>query len=244
MVVTAAYIWFRSPRKGRVSLIILVGAIVAAIVASSIDGSTRGDDTNSNFWVEMSTMFQAGGTRADREVLWGAARKVFQNHPILGAGPSNFGVAAANELHVGDVGGNYADNPKVLYSRALHNIYYQTLSEQGIVGFAILLALIAQFWIRNRALTRRAAAAQWRALGGEHDLGAIARGLECGLVTFLACGWFYNMFLVSGFWGLIIANTVLYRMTRRRGNRAPPLTAGSSMIVRSDAKRYAFTPAV
>jgi O-antigen ligase len=217
---------------------------MVAIVASSIDGSTRGDDTNSNFWVEMSTMFEEGGTRADREVLWGAATKVFQLHPVLGAGPGNFGVAAASELHVGDVGGNYADNPKTLYSRALHNIYYQTLSEQGVVGFAIFLAVLAQFWIRNRALTRRAAAAQWRALGGDHDIGAIARGLECGLVTFLACGWFYNMFLVSGFWGIIIANTVLYRITRRRGNGAPPLSAGSTMIARGDANSYAFARSV
>ena len=238
VVATLGYIWLRSPRKGRTLGAILVGLIVAAIVASNIDGSTRGNDTESSFWQEMSTIFDHGGTRQDREILWSAALKIFRQHPVLGAGQLNFGVVAAETLQPEDLAGDYANNPKQLYSRALHNIYYQILSELGIVGVLIFASILIQFWRRNRALLRPEAASRWRAMGGVEDLTALARGLECGMVAYLCCGYFYNMLTVNNFYAFLIANTTLYSIVYGDRSRMPvparrqPLAPVRSAVVR------------
>ncbi len=52
----------------------------------------------------------------------------------------------------GTVGGAYNANPKTLWGRALHNTYYQILSEFGTVGAGLFFWLVWDFFQRNRKL--------------------------------------------------------------------------------------------
>lgn len=214
LIVAVGYIWLRSPRKGRMTAMLAAGLLIVTIGASLINGKTRGSDSRSSFWSEMSTMFDdsEGSTGDDRKVLWRAAVKVWEFHPILGVGINQFGSAAANLLKVGDVGGYYAENPATLWGRALHSLYFQILSEFGTVGIIVFIVMLVQFWRRCRALFKPAAAERWRQLGGSGDLRTLALGLESGMVGFLASGAFFNQLFTFWFYALIITCTLLYHL--------------------------------
>jgi O-antigen ligase len=184
------------------------------IAASVINGKTRGTDTRSSFWSEMSTMFDdsEGSTGDDRKVLWTAATKVWTHHPVFGAGINQFGPAAANLFQVGDVGGYYAENPATLWGRALHSVYFQILSEFGSVGIIVFVMMLVQFWRRCNALFTPAAAERWRRLGGPGDLRSLALGLESGMVGFLTSGAFFNQLFTFWFYALVITCTLIYYM--------------------------------
>jgi len=216
LVVAMCYIWLRSPRKGRTFGMIAVLVAVGAIVASKVKGTTHGADSSDDFWTEMSTMFETkeGSTGADRLVLAAAARRVFLQHPIFGAGAENFGSAAATELRLGDVGGAYAADLKSLWGRQLHNIYFQLLSEYGIVGVSLFLQLIYVFWKTSESLRRPEALASWRAKGGRLNIGYLALGLQCGMIGFLSTGYFYNTLFTPQLYSLLFANLLLNAIAR------------------------------
>ena len=218
LVVTIGYIWMRSPRKGRATAMVFAGALLVAIAASMIDGTTRGDDTRSNFWDEMSTMFDqsAGSTGDDRENLWHAAVIVFKTHPVFGVGANNFGPVASTLIEPGEFKGSaFDDNPATLYGRALHSNYFQLLSEFGLVGVIIYLSLIVQFWLRSSYLVRYARSLDLSE-AGISDPRSIALGLESGMVAYLVSGVFFNQLFTSWFFCLFIANALLYAMAKRR----------------------------
>ena len=232
-VATVVYIWFRSPNKGRSFGLVAAAVLIVAVAGSLINGKTRGDDTRSNFFAEMSSSFDKNDPTAnDRKVLWQAARKVFAAHPVIGVGADQFGYAAASMFKVGDVGGAYADNPNTLVGRALHNNYYQILAEYGLVGAGIYLFMIAQFFRITRALTRAEAAAAWRAYGGVDDIGKIALGIESSMVAFLLTGYFYNQLFLSWFFSLVSVAILLRSLVATR--EAPPIVS---------RRRQAFIPA-
>jgi len=217
LVVTIAYIWMRSPKKGRATALVLAGFLLVVIAASVIDGTTRGDDTRSNFWEEMGTMFDdsEGSTGDDRKQLWEAAIKVWEAHPVLGVGAANFGPAAVTIISHGDLKGSiYDDNPLTLYGRALHSNYFQLLSEFGIAGVCLYVYMIYEFFRRSRHICRRARYIDLTP-AQLHDPRSLALGLESGLVAYLVTGVFFNQLYQSWFFGLIIANALLYKMARR-----------------------------
>ena len=232
-----AFVWIRSPRKGIMTLGIVGAVLVVTIAAGTVFLDVdRGTDTQRNFWHEMGTIARDvnQGTGQDRRVLWSLAGRVFWERPLVGVGWSNFGAYAATNLRIGEEGGNYADNPNTLYGRALHSIYFQVLSESGLVGVALWLWLLVDFWRRNVALGRTSRREQWAAAtGGSLDLRHLAAGLEAGMVAFLATGVFYDQLFEPWVYGLVTLNFLLYyltngsprplstRISRRPSPRAP-----------------------
>ena len=71
--------------------------------------------------------------------------KIFRNYPILGVGNKNFRLECSKEKYL---------NEKIKYTQARcsthpHQIYFELLSEHGLVGFIIILFIIAKFIIKN-----------------------------------------------------------------------------------------------
>lgn len=228
LIVTVGYIWMRSPRKARATALVAAGALLVVIAASLINGTTRGDDTRASFWAEMGTMFDqsSGSTGDDREHLWAAAVMVFKTHPVLGVGANNFGPVAVTIIAPGQFpGAVFDDNPASLYGRALHSNYFQLLSEFGIVGIGIYLALVLQFWWRSHYLVRNSGSLDLTA-AGISDVRSMALGLESGMVAYLVSGVFFNQLFTSWFFCLFIANALLYSMAKAgpTSRRVPVLT--------------------
>ena len=153
-------VFLRSNRKG-MTLLAGLAAVVLIIAAAEIIHPGM-------FWLEMQSAFSEGteeGTGEDRWELWMAAVEVFWQRPIFGVGFSNFGPFAASYFAEGDVGGRYSLNVGGLYNRSLHSLYFQTLSETGIVGSGAFIWILVDFWRRNKVLRTAAAQEYWRRLG-------------------------------------------------------------------------------
>jgi O-antigen ligase len=210
------WMWVRSQHKLRATVAGVVGVIGLVVAGSLVQGGGRRGESK-NFFAEMlSSADENDATRGDREVLWGLAWQVFKDHPVLGVGANNFGPYAAERFRPGETGGGYDDNPARLYDRQLHSTFMQILCEYGVVGSAIFLWMIGDFWMRNRRLRRKNFRATWaERSGGRLDLHALSLGLECAMLGFLATGFFYNqIFSVHWFYSIIAINTLLYYHAR------------------------------
>lgn len=144
------------------------------------------------YWKEMDTIFDEGGTRADRVHLWGIAWKVYLANPVLGVGPGNINWVLG-EYEPFDPEAR-SDN-----GRAVHSLYMTTISEMGTVGALLFLAMLMSD-ARDLTVVIRA-----RGRPGRPVLDGYARATACSLVAFLACGafltviWYPHLYLLTGF---------------------------------------------
>jgi O-antigen ligase len=224
MGLVAGVMWLRSPNKGRMTLVMLGGLALIVIGAQFIvptvhtgNEFTERDRPHggiAGLWAEVMSSFTEGaseGTGNDRWELWKAALIVFQHDPVIGAGAQNVGIAAAEIVQVGEIGSIYSDNPARLWGRQLHNIYFQILSEFGLLGTAAYLTILIDFWRKNARMRRRNRNIYWDAVsGGQWSLYWLALGLEITMVSFLATGFFYNTLYLFSSFALLILNRLLY----------------------------------
>lgn len=224
-----AWIWWRSPRKGLTTLIMAGIAVVVMGGAKMVEGQgQKRGGVKASFWDEMATINDAGGTRSDREVLWGLAVRVWKENPVFGVGPENFGPYAAENFQAGTVGGQYGHNPGMLYTRKLHSTFYQILCEFGIVGSSLFVWLMLDWWYRNRLLRKKNFIEAWNERsGGEFDLKQLSYAIETAMIGWLLTGVFYNqIFNVHWLWSLVALNALLWSVSqppRKRRVKAAPL---------------------
>jgi O-antigen ligase len=232
--VVAFWVWVRSPHKmrnaalGTVALVIL---LISARIYKGAESAVISGKESTDFWTEMMSSFDpTEGTRTDREVLWSLARREFYSHPLFGVGPACFGAYAADNFAPGTVGGQYNDNPRTLWGRALHNTYYELLSEFGIVGLVLFWWMIWDFFRLNRMLRQAPRVVAWaQKSGGQLDLRFLSLALEGSMLAFLLTAYFYNqIFEVQWFYTLITINALLIQVTRPdRGNARQPAPQAS-----------------
>ncbi len=214
-VSVAGMVLLRSPHRARTLAGLAAGAVVLVIAANIMFPAGA-------FWNEMATIVtegKEGGTGQDRWVLWGMAIRVFAEHPVFGVGLSNFGQFAALFFDVGsDEAGHYGVNPGQLVGRSLHSMYFQILSEMGIVGSLAFLWMVVDFVKRNRALHSADAVNRWNtATGGRYDLRVLAYGLEAGAVGCLVTALFYAAYVyVHWVFTLFIMNLLLHGLVGGR----------------------------
>lgn len=214
--IVMALIWVRSPRKIATAA---SGLVAAAIVA----GAVSLVHPPGEFVAEMETVSEGtkGGTGMERWVMWGVGMEVWKANPILGAGPNNLGPVAAKIMPYDPERPQYQD-PVVFYAKKLHNIYVQILSETGIVGAALWLFMLFDFFRRLRMLRRRSAIERWRAATrGAVDLRYVSLGLECAMAAYLVNGIVYNQIYIHWFWSLVTIVYVLSIVTAESGAPAP-----------------------
>lgn len=216
-VLVVAWTWYRSRRKGPMTLALL-GAAAVLVVATNVffQGARRGE-ASGNFWTEMASITQQDdATKEDRQILWDIAVMEFKSHPVFGVGANNFGPYAADHFEVGEVGGAYEENPRRLYDRAIHSTYFQILCEFGLTGTLILLWMLWDFYRRNRQLRSAPYDAAFRSRSdGALKLHQLALGLEAAMVGYLGTSVFYNqIFGVHWLFTLLAVNLLLHRLAK------------------------------
>jgi O-antigen ligase len=210
LMVVFFMVWLRSPTKGKTFAAMIAAMIIIALAASLLfeDGF---------FINEIKSAFEEGtdeGTAGDRMILWGAAWRVFEHRPILGAGLDNWGVLASTLFTFGELGGDYA-SPSRLYDMSLHNVFITVLAEGGLVGSFAFVWIFVDFWKRNKALRTDAAQRQWEASGGKLKLRTIALGLEASMIAFICVGAMYAMMSLHWFWTMLALNFLLHNVAVR-----------------------------
>jgi O-antigen ligase len=162
-LVVGALAWVFLLRPGRVTLLATVLAVLTVVAAPA----------------SLKARFDPGTARDDaglREALWQAAYDMGKREPLLGVGPNNFSVAYerlvnrrgdAEERPLLDQGEGF-----VLPSSG-HNVYLNTLAEQGVLGLLGLLVLAAAV-VPLLYAGRRASDPLGRAICGGVGAGAAA----------------------------------------------------------------------
>ena len=103
--------------------------------------------------VPLSSLFQTGGTSTvqQRAEIWTAAVHMAVHHPITGTGPDTFALIYPryqSSTWVKDFGPNFLVN-------GAHDIFMNILADQGFIGLALFLALLAFLGLRTAAAWRR-----------------------------------------------------------------------------------------
>jgi O-antigen ligase len=171
------------------------------------------------FWTEMSSSFEgtSTGTGRDRKVLWSVAWEEFKDNPILGVGSYNFGVKAPKYIEKVSESGKYLD-PSQIWGRALHNGYFQILSELGIVGASVFLMILIDFYKSNSVIRIESKNVSYSdyPIRPENDITIhkeyyhISKGIQAGVFAFLLSAFFYDILYYNWFWNLLILNRLLF----------------------------------
>jgi O-antigen ligase len=157
-------------------------------------------------------------TALDRIILWEIAWEQFKDNPILGVGPHNFGVRAP-EYTTKNTMIRYP-NIRTLWGRSLHNIYFQTLCEQGIVGVILFIVIIKNFFSKNKKIRQMLIEIR-KAIPFQKDKNQLnnseinqyiwfSYSLFFANIGYLIGGFFYPIYEYEWFWHQLILNMLFF----------------------------------
>lgn len=162
-----------------------------------------------------------GGT--GRTDIWTVGWRMVKDHPLVGVGADNFPVASVHYLlEPGALMRTdfIVDNPKVA-----HNTYLNVLAELGIVGFFLLLVIIAL------PLRCAAQAIGFAARAGDRQLEVLARAMVVVIVGLLAADFFGSRQYSKQLWLVLSLGPVLLQVSRAElaSRHAEGAAAGRSL---------------
>ncbi len=164
-------------------------AVPALIMVASVAAAWEVLPNNGRTLSAIFRPYDPHNNQQTRLVLWDVARRIFQDHPLTGAGPGGYGSLFAAH-HSGIL------ETQAVWSSA-HNLYLHQLAERGLLGGLALLALCAT--LLSRALRAARADADARALWAA---GAVAVLLAmCLTETSFQNEQFASLFLLIWAWG-------------------------------------------
>lgn len=147
LVAPARLLFGSAARKLSYTLMLATTAAVALLVGAA------------PFFDRFRSIFDVSDPRGDRASgridLWHAAWKGFEESPLLGLGAGNFQARALDLLQTTpgvDLRRNYVEA-----GRVVHNAYLEVLTELGVIGFALFVAVLGLTLWRLVTTSRRAA---------------------------------------------------------------------------------------
>jgi hypothetical protein len=146
MVVLAVFTAPELKRYPRAALAGTVGVVLVAAVGMAAGGKRFLSHP-------LSTLFQSGGSSSveQRLQIWRAAVRVAVDHPIFGIGPDTFALVYPRYQSAAWV---KALGPSYLVNGA-HDIFMNTLADQGFIGIALFVALLGAVALRSAGAWRR-----------------------------------------------------------------------------------------
>ena len=182
------------------TLLLLVFAVLQFVPASS--------------WERLSTMPSEveHGSMTGRTVIWKAAWEIFREHPLVGIGSNAFRLVVSRVLEE-PIRLDDPDSP----APPAHNTFLSVLVEQGVIGFAIFVALLVVLGLSLRTvppLTRK----MWIVMLAVWAVGVSSLTWEMRKPT-----WFFFGLLLAQC-GSMVQKEQALRVTRGIGqHRAPTL---------------------
>lgn len=185
------YSWMRSNKKLALAAIIGILVIFAFIVAPT------------GYWDEVGSISSeasgknTSGTGAQRIYAWKLGWKMFQENPIMGVGQGNYpwnAGKAEDELGV-------LWQSRSLSGRAAHSLYFTLLSELGMIGTTIFIAMVL-FSFKDLKLIRNVIKANTMKVP-EDEKGKIyylVLAMEGSLIGFLVSSVFISTLYYPSFW--------------------------------------------
>jgi O-antigen ligase len=187
--------------------VVTMGIVAVAVAAAGA----------SQFIDRVHLIFSAGASndRASGRVdLWRAAWHGYQQaNPLLGIGSGNFQRESVRLLQT--TPGVDSSAPYASYGRVVHNIYLGALTELGLVGLILLLALLVLTAQSLVASLRRAR------VHGDETFVRVAAALLVSLLVIALAGLSLSIQLGKPLWIIIGAALALEVMSRSAARRSP-----------------------
>jgi O-antigen ligase len=159
-----------------------------------------------------ATSLTEGG--ASREDLWRVALHVSEDHPFTGVGAGGFtqveptyAISSLSLVRVDLVSKSYP----------VHNTYLTVLTDYGLVGLSLFVALICLVF----SLGVRAAWAFARA--GKRELELLSRGVVVAAVAMMTAYTFISAQYEKQLWLLLAFSAALYTVAETAGRSRPPV---------------------
>jgi O-antigen ligase len=216
LVLATAFIFVKSSEKIRMVARFLILGFLGLFIAY-----VAFPNAMTNYVKEVSTIWEQGAkeeTANHRLYLWLKAWDMFVDHPLLGVGPGCYGFRIS--MYESALERERWGVDRQPYGRAIHNIYFEILSELGLFGLVAFLFLIYSF-VKKTAYAAgffsqcegsgnrcRPESPQDPTLGGLQYYGL---GLLGGMAVFLVNAFFFNLLIFTYFWDLLILNSLIYR---------------------------------
>jgi O-antigen ligase len=215
LITTMSLCWFWSSKK--VAGAFLVACVIALMMILAPPG----------YWEEINTI--AGGfinpssddTADDRVYSWKIGWKMFLDNPVIGVGPSNYGIWF----------GDYDPTMKGSrhWGRVAHSLYVDLLSEYGTVGVILFLGIIFQN-MKSRAELARLEKEREIILKDSQFSGdekeeirrtirtnyLLGNACVCGMMSYLVTGTFISVLAYGHFWSLTAKMVALSNSTKSR----------------------------
>lgn len=171
----------------------------AAVLAMAMVGLLFVPDS----WVErMQTIqnYETDGSAQGRLTAWRFAIEVARTYPLTGGGFNVFlDDGLWQRLTQSDV------PPK-----NFHSVYFEVLGEQGYIGLAIFMALLASAWFTFSRIMRRTR--HCPELGWAHEL---ARMAQVSLIGYAAAGTFLNLAFYDLYYLLLAIAVIAAQLVQR-----------------------------
>jgi O-antigen ligase len=189
-------------------------AAVLALVAGGVAALFQGSD----YARERIQPFLSGQFETSRPIIWRVGAQIWREHPWLGSGAGSYNVVFESKRPRG-----FLNEPQWT-----HNDYLNTLSDYGLVGFALWAAAgAAWLWLGWRAV-RRARRAPASGLFGRWRW---KFGLWLGLVAFaLHLGVDFHTKLPALAFAAAVAAALLLRDEEEGSSVLPPAARGWGVV--------------
>ncbi|MDI3461620.1 MAG: hypothetical protein OJF50_000441 [Nitrospira sp.] len=198
LAAAGAYCWYRSPKKGKALVVLLIAVMFMALfapqtywdeIASTTSDETMGEE----------------GTGGARLYTWGIGIDMFLHNPIIGVGQSNF------PWTIGEYEAGQTFHDKSFAGRQAHSAWVTVIAEFGLAGIVIVGGMLFQCY-RDLAFVRKTFARP--RMGEKHgqimkqgeDVRVyLARAMEGSLIGFIMSSvfistlWYPSMWIMMGF---------------------------------------------
>jgi len=138
LVVLLGIAWWPRARRVTLATILITAAVVVVALVARVEVVKKHDDR-----------IAEGNVLAFRAQVWNTARAVWQRFPLFGVGMDNYNVVEHEDIRQwrAEAGKPFDEASFKLNTGHAHSLYYNTLAERGVVGFAVLVAvLLAWAW--------------------------------------------------------------------------------------------------
>ena len=138
LVVLLGIAWWRRARRVTLATILITAVVVVVALIARVEVVKKHDDR-----------IAEGNVLAFRAQVWNTARAAWQRFPLFGIGIDNYSVIESEAVRQwrAEAGKPYDEESFKVNTGHAHSLYYNTLAERGVVGFAVLVAvLLAWAW--------------------------------------------------------------------------------------------------
>ncbi len=229
LVAVGLWMVFRSGRKLLAITLVAAGSLMVVTLAPD------------SWFNRMETLGAAeeDGSFMGRVQAWKRASAIAIDNPVFGGG---FRAVQAPSLfeRYRDAQGflGFVDTPPATFARAAHSIYFEVMSDVGLVGLALFLAVMFSNFVMGASVRRRA-----KALGPEARWAAdLATMLNIAMVAYLVGGAALSLAWVDLPYVLVMMVATLDRILRIEQERRKKATEAQVQVVTPNASPRRFSP--